>query len=100
TVRPHLGAETALIMAVHPIINCCDATGLEALSLETGVPLMFDAVESVYERIDHRKVGSFGRAECFSMHASKLLNGFEGGYVTTNDTELANRLALMRGFGF
>lgn len=100
TVRPHLNDKTALIMAVHPIVNCCDASGLEALSAETGVPLMFDAVESVYEYLDGRKVGSFGIAECFSMHASKLLNGFEGGYVTTNDPELANRLMLMRGFGF
>lgn len=34
------------------------------------------------------------------MHASKLLNGFEGGYVTTNDSALAQKLKLQRTFGF
>jgi dTDP-4-amino-4,6-dideoxygalactose transaminase len=95
-----LNADTALILGVHPIVNCCDAQGLERLSAETGVPLLFDTVESVYESIGGRKTGSFGRAECFSMHASKLINGFEGGYITTDDPELAHRLAKMRGFGF
>lgn len=34
------------------------------------------------------------------MHACKLLNGFGGGYITTNDSNFAKRLALLRGFGF
>jgi dTDP-4-amino-4,6-dideoxygalactose transaminase len=100
TLRPHLNEQTALILGVHPIMNCCDALGLEALAEESGIPLFIDAVESVYETYAGRKVGSFGRAECFSLHASKLLNGFEGGYITTNDSELATKLARMRGFGF
>jgi dTDP-4-amino-4,6-dideoxygalactose transaminase len=100
TMRPLVNINTALILGVHPIVNCCDAIGLEQLSEETGVPLFIDAVESVYETVQGRKVGSFGRAECFSLHASKLLNGFEGGYVTTNDTQLAKQLTRMRGFGF
>jgi dTDP-4-amino-4,6-dideoxygalactose transaminase len=58
-------------------------------------------VESVSERVgltdgSSRKVGSFGHAECFSLHASKLVNGFEGGYVTTNDSALAATLVALR----
>jgi dTDP-4-amino-4,6-dideoxygalactose transaminase len=41
-----------------------------------------------------------GEAEVFSMHASKLLNGFEGGYVTTNNPQLAEKLSMLRTFGF
>jgi dTDP-4-amino-4,6-dideoxygalactose transaminase len=100
TVEASITDETALVIAVHPIVNCCDVGGLERLAHERGLPLLFDSVESVYESTAQGKVGGFGRAECFSLHASKLLNGFEGGYVTTNDASLANRLALTRGFGF
>ncbi|QHG66291.1 aminotransferase class I/II-fold pyridoxal phosphate-dependent enzyme [Pseudomonas putida] len=100
TARSHINDDTALILGVHPIVNCCDVTALEQLSQDTGIPLFLDAVESVYETFDGRKVGSFGVAECFSLHASKLLNGFEGGYITTNDAALAQRLLAMRGFGF
>ncbi len=100
TVEPLLGPDTALILGVHPFVNCCDAAGLEELATKYRIPLLFDSVESVYESTAGRKVGSFGNAECFSMHASKLLNGFEGGYLTTNDSELASLLANRRAFGF
>jgi len=96
---PCINDNTALILGVHPIVNCCDVEGLEALSAKTGIPLLFDAVESVYESYRGRKIGSCGRAECFSMQSSKLFNAFEGGYVTTNDGELAARLRDMRHFG-
>ena len=45
-------------------------------------------------------IGSFGDAEVFSFHATKFLNSLEGGAVTTNDAELAEKLRLMRNFGF
>jgi dTDP-4-amino-4,6-dideoxygalactose transaminase len=100
TVAPCLTDDTALIVGVHPTVNCCDAPGLERLSERTGIPLLFDSVESTYETCAGRKVGCFGRAEGFSLHASKLINGFEGGYLTTDDSQLADRLRYMRGFGF
>jgi dTDP-4-amino-4,6-dideoxygalactose transaminase len=98
-VEDEIGEQTALIIGVHPIVNCCDAPALEALSARHDIPLLFDGVESVYETVRGRKVGSFGFAECFSFHASKLMNGFEGGYLTTNDAALAERLRAMRDFG-
>jgi dTDP-4-amino-4,6-dideoxygalactose transaminase len=100
TVRPCINENTALILGVHPIVNCCDVDGLIAIAKEKNIPLLFDSVESVYESTAGGKVGGFGNAEIFSLHASKLLNGFEGGYITTKDASLARQLALMRGFGF
>jgi len=100
TVRPCINANTALIMGVHPIVNFCDIDGLVDLAKEKNIPLLFDSVESVYESYAGRKIGCFGAAEIFSLGASKLVNGFEGGYLTTNDAQLAERLALMRDFGF
>lgn len=100
TVRPCINDNTALILGVHPIVNCCDVDGLVALAKEKNIPLLFDSVESVYESVPAGRVGGFGAAEGFSLHACKLLNGFGGGYITTNDASLARQLSLMRGFGF
>ena len=36
----------------------------------------------------------------FSFHATKFFNSFEGGAIATNDDALAERLRLMRNFGF
>ncbi|QCP47747.1 aminotransferase class I/II-fold pyridoxal phosphate-dependent enzyme [Trinickia violacea] len=96
TASACIGDDTALLLGVHPIVNCCDVEGLVELATRHRIPLMFDSVESVYEECAAGRVGRFGNAECFSLHASKLLNGFEGGYVTTNDAALAAELATLR----
>jgi dTDP-4-amino-4,6-dideoxygalactose transaminase len=45
-------------------------------------------------------IGNYGDAEVFSFHATKFITTFEGGAITTNDTKLANKIRLMRNFGF
>jgi dTDP-4-amino-4,6-dideoxygalactose transaminase len=100
TVRPCINENTALILGVHPIVNCCDVDELVALGEETNIPVVFDSVESLYESTPNGRIGGFGCAEAFSLHACKLLNGFGGGYLTTNNSQLAKRLNIMRGFGF
>ncbi|HET6810641.1 MAG TPA: DegT/DnrJ/EryC1/StrS family aminotransferase [Acidimicrobiales bacterium] len=100
TVDAVMNDNVGLILGVHPIVGCADSARLEAYADRVGVPIMFDSVESTYESIGGRRVGGFGQAECFSLHASKLVNGFEGGYVTTNDAQLAERLRRARGQGF
>jgi dTDP-4-amino-4,6-dideoxygalactose transaminase len=100
TVASAINEKTALILGVHPITNLCDIDGLEALSQEHSIPLLFDAVEAAYAKHNGKMVGSFGKAEVFSLHASKLINGFEGGYVTTDDNRLAEELRCVRSFGF
>jgi dTDP-4-amino-4,6-dideoxygalactose transaminase len=95
TVTPCLSSRTALLIGVHPVGGHCDIDGLVAVSTESGVPLIFDSVESAHERHRGVRIGGFGNAELFSLGASKLINGFEGGYVTTHDPELAERLRRM-----
>jgi dTDP-4-amino-4,6-dideoxygalactose transaminase len=96
TVAPCDNERTAGIIAVHPVGGFCDIEGLEELAARRGIPLIFDSVESVHESLRGRRVGSFGNAELFSLGASKLINGFEGGYVTTNDPSLAHALRQKR----
>lgn len=100
SARECINDRTALILAVHPIVNCCNVEGFIALSEERGIPLIFDAVESVHETVGGRRVGSFGPTEVFSLHASKLINGLEGGYVCTEDANLARELRTVRCHGY
>ena len=92
--------QTALILGVHPIVNCCDVMGLQTLADKRGIPLLMDSVESVYEISEQGRVGSMAQAEVFSLHASKLINGGEGGYITTSDKDLYETLTIQRSFGF
>jgi dTDP-4-amino-4,6-dideoxygalactose transaminase len=96
TVEACITTETALIIGVHPVGGHCDIDGLTSLARGQGIPLLFDSVEAVHQRHADQRIGSFGNAELFSLGASKLVNGFEGGYVTTNDPRLAETLRRKR----
>lgn len=98
-VAKSVGANTVAILAVHNVNALCEISELEILSGEAGVPLIFDSVYALGSTYRGKPTGAFGDAEVFSMHATKLLNGFEGGYITTNDRNLARALREMRNFG-
>lgn len=92
-----IDGDSALILAVHPIINCCAVNDLIEIADATSIPILFDAVESVHETYQEKKVGGFGVGEVFSLHASKLINGVEGGYVCTDNEDLAGSLRAILG---
>ncbi|MBS3956567.1 MAG: aminotransferase class I/II-fold pyridoxal phosphate-dependent enzyme [Clostridiales bacterium] len=92
--------ETTGILGVHVWGRPCDVEALEAIARRNGLVLVFDAAHALGCTHGGRMIGNFGVAECFSFHATKFFNTFEGGAITTNDDEVANRCRLMRNFGF
>ncbi len=92
--------ETAAIVGVHLWGQPCEVDRLADLAQDRGAALLFDAAHALGSRVGGRPVGSFGDAEVFSFHATKLCNASEGGAITTNDGALAARLAGARNFGF
>lgn len=100
SVREAVAPDTSAILAVHLWGQPCDVDGLAALASDRGLRLFYDAAHAYGCSRGGRPVGSFGDAEVFSFHATKFVNSFEGGAITTNDSELAQRCRLMRNFGF
>lgn len=92
--------RTTAIVGVHLWGRPCEADALAEIAHRHDLTLMFDAAHAFGCSYEGRMVGSLGDAEVFSFHATKFLNAFEGGAVTTHDDGLADRLRLMRNFGF
>jgi len=92
--------KTSAIMGVHVYGRPCDIDGLNEVSIKYNLPLVFDAAHAFGCKFKNQMIGSFGKCEVFSFHATKYFNSFEGGVITTNDDELANKLRLARNFGF
>jgi dTDP-4-amino-4,6-dideoxygalactose transaminase len=92
--------RTSGILGVHLWGRPCPTEALADLAERRGLKLLFDAAHAIGCTHRGRKIGSFGNAEVFSLHATKVLNAFEGGLITTNEDALAARLRLMRNFGF
>ncbi len=91
---------TSGILGVHVWGRPCDIEAIEAIAARHRLQVIYDACHAFGASHGGRLIGRFGAAEVFSFHATKFLNSFEGGAVTTNDRELAARLRLMRNFGF
>lgn len=100
SVSKSIDGNTRAILAAHHVNSPCIIEALEQISLSRRIPLLFDSVYGLLQTYNGRPVGCFGAAEVFSLHATKLINGFEGGYVTTNNDDLAEQLRLARSFGF
>jgi dTDP-4-amino-4,6-dideoxygalactose transaminase len=91
------GAAAMVIqhMAGYPVdgIDLSSAAGIPAANI------VDDAAHGLGASVRGRPVGSDARAACFSFYATKNLPIGEGGAITTNDGELANRFRRMRLHG-
>jgi dTDP-4-amino-4,6-dideoxygalactose transaminase len=92
--------KTSGIVGVHTWGRPCDTTALEAIARKRGLKVMYDAAHAFGASHLGRMLGGFGACEVFSFHATKFLNSFEGGAVVTNEDALADKMRLMRNFGF
>jgi dTDP-4-amino-4,6-dideoxygalactose transaminase len=92
--------RTTGIIGVHLWGRPAPVEALQAIADARGLTLMFDAAHAFGCSHAGRPIGSFGACEVLSFHATKFFNSFEGGAVVTNDDALAEKMRLMRNFGF
>jgi dTDP-4-amino-4,6-dideoxygalactose transaminase len=97
-VREKITPHTKAILGVHLWGRACDPDGLRAIARQSGLRLVFDACHAIGCTYRGTMIGSLGDAEVFSFHATKVLNGTEGGCITTNDDQLAAKLRTIRSF--
>jgi dTDP-4-amino-4,6-dideoxygalactose transaminase len=99
-VRKMITPRTTGIIGVHLWGRPSAVAELQAIADENGLQLLFDAAHAFGCSHEGAMIGSFGRAEVLSFHATKFFNTMEGGAVVTNDNDLAEMMRLMRNFGF
>jgi dTDP-4-amino-4,6-dideoxygalactose transaminase len=92
--------RTTGIIGVHVWGRPCDIDAIEAIARARKLTTMYDAAHAFGCSRQGKMVGRFGACEVLSFHATKFLNSFEGGAIVTNDDSLAEKLRLMRNFGF
>ena len=92
--------RTTGIIGVHVWGRGCETFAIEEIAARKNLKVMYDASHGFGCSKGGRMLGTFGECEVFSFHATKFLNCFEGGAVVTNNDELAQKMRLMRNFGF
>jgi dTDP-4-amino-4,6-dideoxygalactose transaminase len=92
--------KTTGIIGVHTWGRPCEVEALTVIARRRNLHLLFDAAHAFGCSYKGRSIGGFGQCEILSFHATKFFNTFEGGAVLTNDDGLADKMRLMRNFGF
>jgi dTDP-4-amino-4,6-dideoxygalactose transaminase len=96
-----INSRTAAILPVHMWGQVCpDVEEIERLARKHGLAVLYDAAHAFGSEPPERPISSFGDAQVFSFHATKFINSFEGGAITTNSEALYTKLRLFANFGF
>lgn len=88
--------QIGAVMGVNLWGGSCEPARLTDICQQRNVPIYFDSAHAFGCSVAGRPIGSFGQAEVFSFHATKVLSAGEGGCISTNDDALAERLRNIR----
>lgn len=99
-ITPH----TRAILPVHLYGYPCDMGAILAIARQHNLVVIEDACQAIGAEYQGQRVGSFDEgcssaAGCFSLYATKNIMAGEGGMITTNHAELAERCRMLRNHG-
>jgi dTDP-4-amino-4,6-dideoxygalactose transaminase len=99
-VANRITPRTRAIIPVHLYGHPADMTALTELARPRGIALIEDAAQAVGASYAGRRVGGIGDIGCFSFYPTKNLGAYgDGGFLTTNDPGIAERLGSLRNHG-
>lgn len=99
-VEAAITEHTKAIMPVHIFGQCAEMEPLWRISVQHKIPIIEDAAQAIGAEYQGRRAGVLGTMGCFSFFPTKNLGGAgDGGMVTTDDKDLAERLRRLRVHG-
>lgn len=91
--------RTRAVIPVHLYGYPADMDEVREVASAHSIKVIEDAAESLGAEYKGRQTGTLSDAGCFSMYATKVATSGEGGAVSTDSDELADRLRLVRNHG-
>jgi len=98
-LEPKITPRTKAIVPVHYAGQPCDMDAIAEIARAHNLPVVEDAAHSLPAWYRGKKVGGIGEVTVFSFYATKTLTTGEGGMVTTDIDEWAERMRVLRLHG-
>lgn len=96
-LKKKISNRTKAIIPVHLFGLCADMDRIKEAA--NGIPLIEDAACAAGAAYKGKPAGSLGDMGCFSFHPRKSVTTGEGGMVTTNSDQLAEKISVLRNHG-
>jgi len=92
-------SRTKAILPVHLYGQMCDMRKIREIADKHHLAVIEDAAHAIEASRDGIRPGELGDAACFSFYATKNITSGEGGAVSTNNEEIAEKLKKLRLHG-
>ncbi|MEQ1534047.1 MAG: DegT/DnrJ/EryC1/StrS family aminotransferase [Sideroxydans sp.] len=92
--------RTKVILPVHLYGQPCDMDPILALARKHGLKVLEDGAQAHGAKYKGKRLGAHGDVVAWSFYPGKNLGAFgDGGAITTDDAELADRIRVLRNYG-
>lgn len=98
-IEEKITSRTAAIMPVHILGLPADMTTIMKIASKHNLVVVEDACQGWLAEINNKKVGTFGKAGCFSFQNSKNMAIGEGGAIVSDDDDFMDRCYSYHNYG-
>lgn len=99
-LEDQITARTKAIVPVHLFGQCAEMDAILEIAQRRGLRVIEDCAQSIGATWRGKQSGGIGDIGCYSFYPTKNLGGFgDGGALTTNDPDLADRIRLLANHG-
>ena len=99
-IKDAITPKTKAIIPVHLYGACADMDKIMEIAASHNLYVLEDACQAHGALYKNRPAGGIGHLAAFSFYPTKNLGAYgDGGMITTNDTDLYNKLILLRNYG-
>ena len=98
-IRRRITSHTRAVIVVHQFGTPARMGEILKIAKKHNLYVVEDAACALGARYKRKMCGTIGDLGCFSLHPRKIITSGEGGIITTNSSQLARRLRLLREHG-
>jgi len=99
-IEAKITTKTKCIVPVHWTGRPCEMNEIHKIAEKFNLKIVQDACHAIDSKYNNNDLVNYGGIACYSMHPLKNLNVWgDGGFVTTNDANFAEKISLMRNHG-
>lgn len=99
-IEKEITSKTVAIMPVHLYGQVCEMDKINAIAKKHGLKVIEDSAQAHGAIYKGKRAGNLGDASGFSFYPGKNLGCLgDGGAITTNDQDLAQKLSALRNYG-